>query len=159
MGWRPEPAPNQDARGFNISSWRGYDEGMILYILALGSPTHAIDPIAWAEWTRTYKWVRCRCQASVQFAPLFGHQYSHIWVDFRGIQDAYMRGKGIDYFENSRRATITQRLYAIDNPQQWKDYGGDIWGLTADDGPHDTTVVIDGKTRQFHTYTARGVAA
>ena len=45
-------------------------------------------------------------QPHVEFAPLFGHQYSHVWIDFRGIQDAYMRGKGIDYFENSRRATL-----------------------------------------------------
>ena len=96
----------------------------------------------------------------VSFAPLFGHQYSHVWIDFRGIQDAYMRGKGIDYFENSRRATYSQRAYAIDNPGHWQDYGANVWGLTADDGPHDTTVVIDGvKSAEFHTYTARGAAA
>jgi hypothetical protein len=159
MGWRPEPAPQQNARGFIVSEWTGYDEGMILYVLALGSPTHPVDPAAWSQWTKTYKWDRFHGQEFVQFAPLFGHQYSHLWVDFRGIQDEYMRGKGIDYFENSRRATITQRLYAIDNPQQWRDYGANVWGLTAVDGPHDTTVVIDGRTRQFHTYTARGVAA
>ena len=70
-----------------------------------------------------------------------------------------MRGKGIDYFENSRRATLSQRAYAVDNPGKWKDYGANIWGLTAVDGPHDTTVVIDGMTRKFHTYTARGAAA
>ena len=70
-----------------------------------------------------------------------------------------MRGKGIDYFENSRRATISQRQYAIDNPARFRDYGPNIWGLTAVDGPHDTTVVIDGISRQFHTYSARGAAA
>jgi hypothetical protein len=159
MGWRPEPAPNQDARGFNISSWLGYDEGMILYVLALGSPTHAIDPIAWAEWTRTYKWDRFQGQEDVQFAPLFGHQYSHVWVDFRGIQDAYMRGKGIDYFENSRRATLAHRAYATANPQGWHGYGPDVWGLSASDGPLDSTFVVDGRTRTFHTYWARGVAS
>ena len=98
MGWRPDPAANQDARGFNISSWIGYDEGMLLYVLALGSPTHPVSPAAWTEWTRTYKWDRFQGQDYVQFAPLFGHQYSQLWIDFRGIQDAYMRGRGIDYF-------------------------------------------------------------
>jgi hypothetical protein len=157
MGWRPEPAPHQNARGFIVSEWTGYDEGMILYVLALGSPTHPVDPAAWSQWTKTYKWDRFHGQEFVQFAPLFGHQYSHLWVDFRGIQDAYMRGRGIDYFENSRRATLSQRAYAAENPAQWRGYGPDVWGLTASDGPLDSTLVLDGRTRTFHTYWARGV--
>jgi hypothetical protein len=152
MGWHPES-------GFIDSDWKGYDEGMIVYILALGSPTHPVDPTAWTAWTQTYVWLNFYGQPLVNFPPLFGHQYSHVWIDFRGIQDAYMRGKGIDYFENSRRATTAQRSYAIENPAHWRDYGENVWGLTAGDGPHDTTVVIDGVTRQFHTYAARGVAA
>ena len=159
MGWRPEPATNQDARGFNISSWRGYDEGMLLYVLALGSPTYPIDPAAWSEWTRTYKWDRFEGEDFIQFAPLFGHQYSHIWVDFRGIEDDYGRAHGIDYFENSRRATISQRRYAIANPSAWRGYGADTWGLSASDGPLDSTFVIDGRSREFHTYWARGAAS
>jgi hypothetical protein len=81
----------------------------------------------------------------VHFAPLFGHQYSHVWIDFRGIQDAYMRGRGIDCFENSRRATIAQREYAIANPSGWRGYSGEVWGLTASDGRYDTSMVIDGR--------------
>jgi hypothetical protein len=152
MGWHPE-------NGFINSDWKGYDEAMIVYVLALGSPTHSIDPAAWTQWTTTYNWATFYGQTHVNFAPLFGHQYSHVWIDFRGIQDAFMRGKGIDYFENSRRATVSQRLYAIDNPGQWRDYGANVWGLTAGDGPFDTTFVINGRTRQFWTYTARGAAA
>jgi hypothetical protein len=152
MGWHPES-------GFIDSDWKGYDEGMIVYVLALGSPTHPIDPAAWTAWTQSYVWLNFYGQPFVNFPPLFGHQYSHLWIDFRGIQDAYMRGKGIDYFENSRRATNSQRSYAIENPGHWRDYGANFWGLTAVDGPHDTTVVVDGVTRQFHTYTARGAAA
>jgi len=152
MGWKPES-------GYIISDWHGYDEGMIVYILALGSPTHPIDPAGWTGWTSTYNWADFYGQAHVNFPPLFGHQYSHIWIDFRGIQDAYMRGKGIDYFENSRLATISQRSYAIANPGQWNDYGANTWGLTAGDGPHDTTVVIAGRTREFHTYWPRGASA
>lgn len=92
------------------------------------------------------------------YPPLFVHQYSHVWIDFSGIQDAFMREKGIDYFENSRRATLAQREYAIDNPMEWKDYGADIWGLTASSGPLADTVVIDGRPRVFHRYWARGAA-
>ncbi len=152
MGWHPES-------GFINSDWRGYDEGMILYVLALGSPTHPIDPAGWTGWTSTYKWADFYGQTHVNFRSLFAHQYSQIWIDFRGIQDAYMRGKGIDYFENSRRATVSQRLYAIDNPGQWRDYGANIWGLTAGDGPFDTTLVINGRSRLFFTYRDRGAAA
>lgn len=156
MGWRPDAAANQNERGFNISSWRGYDEGMLLYILALGSPTHPIDPAAWTEWTSTYKWNHFQGQDYLQFAPLFGHQYSHVWIDFRAVQDDYMRGKGIDYFENSRRATLAHRAYATANPSGWVGYERDIWGLSASDGPLDSTLAVDGRPRTFHTYWARG---
>jgi hypothetical protein len=159
MGWRPEPAPDENERGFIKSNWVGYDEAMILYVLALGSPTHAIDSAAWTEWTRTYRWGRFQGQDYVQFAPLFGYQYSHVWVDFRGIQDAYMRQRGIDYFENSRRATLAQRAYAMANPSAWRGYDANTWGLTASDGPLDSTLAIDGRARTFHTYWARGAAA
>ena len=90
------------------------------------------------------------------FAPLFGHQYSHVWIDYRGIQDAYMRARGIDYFENSRRATLAHRAYAIANPGGWRGYADSVWGLTASDGPLDSTFVLAGRQRQFHTYWARG---
>jgi len=69
-----------------------------------------------------------------------------------------MREKGSDYFENSRRATLSQRAYAIDNPQQFRDYGENIWGFTACDGPADVALTIDGRRRLFHTYSARGVS-
>jgi len=96
---------------------------------------------------------------------MFGHQYSHLFVDFRGIQDEYMRGKSaeigepFDYFENSRRATLSQRAYAIDNPDGWADYGENIWGLTASDGPANGEFEFNGELRRFRTYSARGVSA
>ena len=152
MGWKPES-------NFIPAEWRGFNEAMLLYVLALGSSTHPIDPAAWARWTDTYQWRDFYGQEHVNFAPLFGHQYSQLWIDFRGIQDAYMRSRGIDYFENSRRATRSQRAYAIANPGRWRDYGPDIWGLTAVDGPLDTTMVVDGMQRRFFTYSARGAAA
>lgn len=152
MGWQPES-------GYNSYNWIGYDEAMFLYVLALGSPTHPIDAAAWDRWTAGYRWDTYYGQSHVNFPPLFGHQYSHVWIDFRGIKDAYMRGRGIDYFENSRRATLSQRAYAIANPNGWLGYDGDVWGLSAADGPKDTTLVWNGKERRFFTYAARGAAA
>jgi hypothetical protein len=152
MAWRPE-------RGFGPAAYRGYDEAMILYVLALGSPTHPIEPAAWTAFTSTYEWADFHGFTHVNFPPLFGHQYSHVFIDFRGIYDAYMKDRGFDYFENSARATRSQRQYAIANPGRWADYGADIWGLTASDGPTDTTIVIDGISRRFRRYWARGAAA
>jgi hypothetical protein len=149
MGWHPET-------GFIDSRWIGYDEAMLLYALALGSPTHPIGSEAWTAWTAGYKWDRFQGQEYVMFGPLFGHQYSHVWLDFRGIGDAYMRGRGIDYFENSRRATLAHRAYATANPNGWRGYADSVWGLTASDGPLDSAFVLLGRQRQFHTYWARG---
>jgi len=151
MGWHPE-------NGFIEADWRGYNEAQILNILALGSPTHPVEPSEYQAYTSTYHWADFYGQQHVNFAPLFGHQFSHIWLDFRGIRDAYMQQKGIDYFENSRRATYSQRAYAMANPDDWKDYGANIWGLTAVDGPLDTLLDLRGKPRRFHTYSARGAA-
>jgi len=151
MGWHPEG-------GFIPTDWIGYNEAMILYALALGSPTHGLDSTAWNRWVSGYQWGTFHGQSYVQFGPLFGHEYSHVWIDFRGIQDAYMRGQGVDYFENSRRATYAHRAYAIANPMAWTGYSSQIWGLTASDGPANATVVLNGRSRQFHTYWARGVS-
>ena len=151
MGWHPE-------NGFINADWIGYNEGMIVNILALGSPTHPVDTTVWGKWVSGYQWGTFYGQTFVQFAPLFGHQYSHVWIDFRGIQDGYLRGRGIDYFENSRRATLAQRGYATANPGGWRGYSRDVWGLTACDGPANTTLTLDGRAREFHTYSARGAA-
>ncbi|MEM1096449.1 MAG: glucoamylase family protein [Bacteroidota bacterium] len=151
MAWHPE-------RGFGQADWQGYNEAMLLYLMALGSPTFAVDPSAWEAWTSTYAWNDFYGYEHVDFSPLFGHQYSHVWIDYRGIQDAYMRERGIDYFENSQRATLSQKAYADDNPMGWTRYGGDLWGLTASDGPADVTLPFNGEERRFHTYWARGAS-
>ena len=77
---------------------------MLLYVLGLGSPTYPLPESAYAAWTATYRWDHCYGYDYLYAGPLFTHQLSHIWIDFRGIQDAFMRSKGIDYFENSRGA-------------------------------------------------------
>jgi len=108
---------------------------MILYILALGSPTHAVPESAWDQWTSRYSWQTHYGYSYVNFPPLFGHQYSHCWVDFRNIQDDYMRNRGITYFENSRRATLAQQAFADANPFGWAGYSDSLWGFTASDVP------------------------
>jgi hypothetical protein len=161
MGWFPETG-NYSAdpeTGFIRYDYEGYNEAMFLYILGLGSPTHPIPRDAWDAYSSTYRWGSYYGHDHLNFSPLFGHQYSHVWIDFRGIQDAFMRVRGIDYFENSRRATLAQRAYGADNPNDWRGYSEDIWGWTASDGPVDTTMMIDGRERTFRTYWARGVSA
>lgn len=151
MGWHPE-------RGFIPHDWRGYNEAMILLVLAMGSPTHPIPASCWDTWCSTYQWADYYGYEHVNFPPLFGHQYSHMYIDFRGIQDQYMRHKGIDYFENARRATLANRAYCIDNPHQFAGYSEVCWGLTACDGPANERRFFRGDTVQFHTYSARGAA-
>jgi hypothetical protein len=148
-GWHPES-------GFISHQWQGYDEGLLLYVLALGSPTHPLPPSAYSAWASSYEWLRCYEIDYLYAGPLFTHQLSHIWIDFRGIQDAFMRGKGIDYFENSRRATQIQQRYAIDNPLGFKGYGAECWGITASDGPGPATQTNDGVKRRFYAYEGRG---
>jgi hypothetical protein len=149
MGWHPES-------GFIPSTWNGYNEAMILIILAIGSPTHGLPAKAWTTWCETYQWENFYGYEHVNFGPLFGHHYSHMFIDFKGIRDNYMRKHGIDYFENARRATLSNRAYCIENPKKFKDYSANIWGLTACDGPANENRVINGRSVMFASYSAKG---
>jgi hypothetical protein len=128
MGWFPDS-------GFIGNNWVGYNEGMILYCLGLGAATNPLPSSAWTAWTSGYEWVTNYGQAFVQFPVLFGHQYSHCWIDFRHSSDLYMNGHKLTYFENSRRATLAQRSYCAANPRKHSGYSELVWGLTASDGP------------------------
>ncbi len=152
MGWNP------DTQSFIDHDWKGYNEAMLVYVLALGSPTHPVEPEAWTAWTRSYgrNWGELQGQTHLRFGPQFGHQYSHVWIDFRGIRDDYMRERGFDYFENSRRATLAQHAYAVANPMGWKGNDGKVGGLTASDGPQATRQAWRGEPREFRGYSARG---
>ncbi len=152
MGWHPE-------KGFIESQWSGYNEAMVLLIMAMGSPTYPIDARSWSKWCATYPVDTFYGFKNVQFDPLFGHQYSHVWIDFRGIQDSFMRVQNDDYFSNSQKATLSNRAYCIQNPMKWEGYHHDQWGLTACDGPINKTVSIGDKERQFFDYRARGAAS
>ena len=150
MGWTPED-------GFLPYQYDGYDEALLLYILGLGSPTFPLPESSYVNWTKSYQWQHSYGHEYLHSASLFAHQLSHIWVDFRDIQDAYMRDKGIDYFENSRRASLIQQQYAIHNPLGFVGYGEFCWGFTACDGPGPCELHVAGTKREFFDYVARGV--
>ncbi|MDB5392152.1 MAG: hypothetical protein JWM11_7798 [Planctomycetaceae bacterium] len=149
-GWKPES-------GFLPHRWQGYDEAMLLYLLGLGSPTHPLPLESYSAWTSTYTWKTLYGHELLYCGSLFTHQLSHIWVDFAGIRDDYMRDKQIDYFENSRRASLVQQRYAIQNPNEFEGYGENCWGITASDGPGWIKRRIKNRDRQFFDYVARGI--
>jgi hypothetical protein len=148
-GWKPES-------GFLAHRYQGYDEGLLLYLLGLGSPTHPLPEESYAAYCATYQWKQIHGRELLYSGPLFTHQLSHLWIDFRGLRDAFMRERGSDYFENSRQATFVQQEYAVRNPMQWVGYGEHCWGFTACDGPGWVKRVVGGVERQFFDYIARG---
>jgi len=150
QGWKPEC-------GFLHYGWDGYNEALLLYILGLGSPTHPLTDASFEAWTLTYQWENIYGHDFLYAGPLFVHQFSHAWIDFRGIRDRFMREKDCDYFENSRRATLVQRDYAIRNPRGFVGYGQDRWGLSAGDGPSVAPQAVAGRRQAFYGYAARGV--
>lgn len=150
QGWEPDG-------GFFHYGWEGYSEASILYVLGLASPAHPLAPQSYGAWTATYQWENIYDCELLYAGPLFIHQFSHIWIDFRGLQDDFMREKGSDYFENSRRAIEVQREFARRNPHDFKGYNERCWGLSANDGPGISTRNIDGIERHFFGYAARGV--
>ena len=148
-GWKPET-------GFLPHRYEGYDEGLLLYLLGLGSPTHPLPPESYAAYCATYQWKEVYGRELLYSGPLFTHQLSHLWVDFRGIRDAFMHERRSDYFENSRRATFVQQEYAVRNPLGFEGYGEHCWGFTACDGPGWIERTVNGVKRQFYDYIARG---
>lgn len=150
QGWKPEC-------GFLNYGWEGYSEAILLYVLAMGSPTHPITGQCFKAWTATYQWENLYDHDFLYAGPLFIHHFSHAWIDFRGIRDSFMREKNSDYFENSRRAVYIQREYAQRNPHDFLGYNENCWGLSACDGPTAPQQKISNEIRHFFGYAARGV--
>jgi hypothetical protein len=142
QGWTPES-------GFLPYKWDYYSELMMIYLLGMGSGLHPLHPEAWAAWKRiNFEYEGLRYVGS--FAPLFVHQYSQAWFDFRHKRDKYT-----NYFQNSAIATDAHRRFCLSLSSQFPDYSDDLWGITASDsdkgyvvwggppamGPIDGTVV------------------
>jgi hypothetical protein len=122
MDWRPE-------HGFSPATWHDFNEGPLLYLLAMGSRTHPLDAKAWQKWSRnpvmTYAGL-----TYLQCPPLFTHQYPQVWFDLRGLRD-----DSADYFRDSQLATLAQRQWCMDElASRFSTYGPNVWGITASDG-------------------------
>ena len=120
MGWHPES-------GFLSARWEHYCELMMIYLLAIGSPTHPVDASSWNAWTRpkiAYRGIEYISGND----PIFTHQYSHAWFDFRNKRDAYA-----NYFENSVKATKAHKLFCLSLHDRFPDYSEDLWGISASD--------------------------
>ena len=149
-GWKP-------GHGFLKDRWNSYSEALLLYILGLGSPTHPLPADTYMAWADGFQWRKYYGLRFLYAGPLFIHQLPQVWLDLRGIQDREMRQHRLDYFENSRRATLIQQRYATQNPREFARYCEYCWGITASDGPGNEMRRIDGTTRKFFGYLARGV--
>ena len=149
-GWKPES-------GFLEYRWQGFDESILLYLLGLGSPRYPLPKESYAAFTASYRWERHYGIELLHAAPLFIHHFPHVWVDFRRIQDDFMRQHGLDYFENSRRATLMHQQHAIQNPYQHSGYGEHAWGITASEGPAGREMSAEQNGKRFYGYLARGI--
>jgi hypothetical protein len=150
QGWKPEC-------GFLHHGWEGYNEATIVYVLGAGSPTHALPAASFAGWIITYQWENLLGQDVLYSGPLFTHLFSHAWIDYRCIQDSFMRERGSDYFENTRRVIAVHREYGARNPRGYEGYERNLWGITAGDGPGNLEMRQGRRDRRFFGYMSRGV--
>jgi hypothetical protein len=126
MGWTPE-------HGFLAARWDSYCELMMMYLLGMASPTHPLPKESWLAWKRPdFEYQGVHYVGS--HAPLFVHQYSHAWFDFRGKRDTFC-----DYFRNSVIATKVHKLWCISLAKRFPDYSENLWGITASDSAHGYT--------------------
>ncbi|MBX5196139.1 hypothetical protein HJB82_12520 [Rhizobium sp. NZLR10] len=149
MGWKP-------SSGFLRWRYHGFDEAIILYALALASPTHPIPQSCYDAFTSSYSWMLHGEQSYLYAGPLFIHLFSHAWIDFRGIQDKPMAERNWDYFRNTQAVINVQRDYAERNPGQFVGYNKNIWGFSACDGPPPTRRMRGGRQPKVLGYAARG---
>jgi hypothetical protein len=120
MGWTPE-------RGYIKTRWDAYSELMMLYLLGMGANNQPLPASSWDAWNRPHFEFNGIRYIGAQ-APLFVHQYSHAWFDFRGRHDKYA-----DYFTNSAIATEVHKIWCMEMSHEFPDYTEDLWGITASD--------------------------
>jgi hypothetical protein len=148
-GWKPET-------GFLLYRWAGYDEALLLYILGLGALHSPLPKESYRAYTENFQWKSLYGYNFLYAGPLFIHHFPQVWMDLRGLQDDITRKAEIDYFENTRRATLAHQQYAIQNPRRFTGYSEFGWGITASEGPaKDAPQTIGDRT--FYNYLARGI--
>ncbi len=123
-GWKPET-------GFLKPRWDTYSEDTILYLLAIGSPTHPIPPASWyALWRDRYRYEGYSYFTTIG-VPIFMHQYAHAWIDYRYRRET--KGDHVDYFENSIKATLAHRAFCMNLAREFPEFGPNVWGISASD--------------------------
>jgi hypothetical protein len=150
QGWKPEC-------GFLHYGWEGYNEATLVYVLGIGSPTHPLALTSFKGWTSTYQWQDLLGHNVLYSGPLFTHLFSHAWIDYRGIQDEFMREKRSDYFQNTQNTVAVHREYGARNPREYEGYSRDCWGVTAGDGPGNGQMRQNSRDRRSFGYMSRGV--
>ena len=155
LAWKPELLKRSN--GFLKAHWSGYNEAILLQILALGSTEYSLPKSSYEDWCSTYDWKTIYGIETLYAGPLFIHQFPHLWIDFKSIRDAAMHDKNCDYFENSRRATFIQQEYSRRNPRGFIGYNENCWGITAGDGPGEKTRHLNNRQQKYFAYRARGV--
>lgn len=126
MGWMPE-------QGFLKTRWDSYSELMMMYLLGMASPTHPLPPTVWNSWQRP-QFEFDQIAYIGAHAPIFAHQFSHAWFNFRGIHDKYG-----DYFANSIVATKIHKIWCLELSDRFPDYSENLWGVSASDSEHGYT--------------------
>jgi hypothetical protein len=147
--WKPES-------GFKKADWAGYTEALTMYVLSAASKTYPLPAKVYHKATDRYKWRRSDGLEWLYAGPLFIHLFPQAWLDLRGLDDGVIGTHGIDYFENTCRAIMVQRSYAELNPQSFRGYGKEIWGLSACEGPSGAHKSLDGDRLDTLGYAARG---
>ncbi|MDQ6647361.1 MAG: hypothetical protein M3Y93_09015 [Pseudomonadota bacterium] len=153
QSWKPDT-------GFKKADWEGYTEALVMYVFGAASTSHPMPRKAYEKEAQRYKWHHNAGLDWIHATPLFIHLFPQAWVDLRGLHDGYVsKHADIDYFENTRRAITVQREYARLNPNNYRGYSENIWGLSACAGPAGELTLRNGQAMQFEGYAARGVTA
>lgn len=153
QSWKP-------GEGFKKADWEGYTEALVMYVIGAASTSHPMPREAYEQDAQGYEWHRNAGLEWIHATPLFIHLFPQAWIDLRGLQDGYVsKHADIDYFENTCRAITVQREYAHLNPNNYRGYCRDIWGLSACAGPHGELTLRNGNSMPFDGYAARGVTA
>lgn len=120
MGWKPED-------GFLKSHWDHYCELMMIYLIGMSTGTTRLPPHTWSAWSRPE-----RVHEGERFiwspAPLFAHQFSHAWFDFRHRKDG-----STDWFENSIAATRAHLAWTRRNRTRFPKWNDSMWGVSSSD--------------------------
>jgi hypothetical protein len=153
-GWSPEEGPLKH-------DYIGYNEALLLYLLALGSPTHAVNPDAWQAWSAKYErgWAKAYGYTYLRYPVLFVHQFPQCWFDLRGVSDAFMRARGSTTSRTPAAPPMRNAPMRRTIRRAGPGYGPEVWGVTACDGPASVRRHYGDRMRRFQGYSGAASGA